>query len=567
MTFCSRKFKMLCGMSVLIVMFIAFLEFRSWTDQEKVRKVKELTFSRESGFYEEEFELEMEAGSGIIYYTLDGSIPDRNSIKYEKPILIKDASENDNVYSMRTDVSTGFDKQEIERISYDYPGYQPPDYKIDKATIVRAVVYNELGRQTEIKTASYFVGFSQKDGYDGMNVLSIVTEPSNLFDYETGIYVKGKTYDDYVKEYRNGDEYYWREEFWTLWMANYRNRGKKWEREASCQFFDENGRLVCEQECGIRIHGGASRGYNPRSLNIYARKEYDGNKYFQGDFFGTGYYASAVTLFQGGNDVRTKAKDYLVSAVIKDMQVSSMNYEPYVLFLNGEYWGWYWLNEKYNADYLEYYYNVGRDNVILIKNGGLEEGEEEDFQYYEKMIEFCSQGDISNDDVYRKVCELIDEESCIDYYAVMLYLGRHGDWPDSNYALWRVKKEENSPFGDGKWRWMIFDLNSAGFNFEIDPIEYVMDNDKVFSNLMTNGQFRTQLLKKIEELTDTVFCFEKIDENINQYLDFISEPMKKNDKRFFGDESLNDFNAEMEAQRHFFAQRKEFLLPILDKYR
>ena len=280
MTFCSRKFKILCGMSVLIVMFIAFLEFRSWTDQEKVRKVKELTFSRESGFYEEEFELEMEAGSGIIYYTLDGSIPDRNSIKYEKPILIKDATENDNIYSMRTDVSTGFDKQEIERISYDYPGYQPPDYKIDKATIVRAVVYNELGRQTEIKTASYFVGFSQKDGYDGMNVLSIVTEPSNLFDYETGIYVKGKTYDDYVKEYRNGDEYYWREEFWTLWMANYRNRGKKWEREASCQFFDENGRLVCEQECGIRIHGGASRGYNPRSLNIYARKEYDGNKYF-----------------------------------------------------------------------------------------------------------------------------------------------------------------------------------------------------------------------------------------------------------------------------------------------
>ena len=45
MTFCSRKFKMLCGMSVLIVMFIAFLEFRSWTDQEKVRKVEELTLS------------------------------------------------------------------------------------------------------------------------------------------------------------------------------------------------------------------------------------------------------------------------------------------------------------------------------------------------------------------------------------------------------------------------------------------------------------------------------------------------------------------------------------------
>ncbi len=567
MTFCSRKFKMLCGMSVLIVMFIAFLEYRTWTDQEKVRKVEELTFSRESGFYEGEFELEIEAGSGTIYYTLDGSIPDRNSIKYEKPILIKDATENDNIYSMCTDVSTGFDKEEIEKISSDFPGYCVPDYKIDKGTIVRAVSYNELGRRSDVKTASYFVDFSHKDGYEGMNILSVVTDPPNLFDYETGIYVTGKTYDDYVKEYRNAEEFYWREEIWTLWMANYRNRGKKWEREASCQFFDSSGTLLCEQECGIRIHGGLSRGYNPRSLNIYVRKEYDGNKHFQKDFFGTGYYATAVTLFQGGNDVRTKAKDYLICTAIKDLNVSTMNFKPYVLFLNGEYWGWYWLNEKYNADYLEYYYNVDKNNVILIKNGGLEEGEEEDYQYYEKMVEFCSRSDVSDDANYRKICELIDIESYIDYYAFMLYIGRKGDWPSSNYALWRVKKSEKTPFGDGKWRWMVFDLNSSMFIADFDSIGYVMDNDIMFNNLMTNDTFRARLLLKVEELADTSFCIEGIDESISQYQKFISEPMKKNDKRFFGDESLNDFNAEMEAQRQFFAQRKEFLLPILDKYR
>ena len=57
MTFCSRKFKMLCGMSVLIVMFIAFLEFRSWTDQEKVRKVKELTFPENQVFMKKNLSL------------------------------------------------------------------------------------------------------------------------------------------------------------------------------------------------------------------------------------------------------------------------------------------------------------------------------------------------------------------------------------------------------------------------------------------------------------------------------------------------------------------------------
>ena len=73
-----------------------------------------------------------------------------------------------------------------------------------------------------------------------------------------------------------------------------------------------------------------------------------------------------------------------------------------------------------------------------------------------KMIDFCSQSDVSIDANYKKVCELIDMNSYIDYYAVMLFIGRNGDWPSGNYALWRVKKKESSEYGDGKWRWMLF---------------------------------------------------------------------------------------------------------------
>ncbi len=567
MMFYNRKTRMFWGMSIALISFIILLEYLPVPDKKEMEKREELTFSRESGFYEEEFELAINAKSGTVYYTLDGSIPDRSSIKYEGPIRIKDATENENIYSMRTDISTGFEREEIEKRSSDYPGYCVPDYKIDKATVVRAVAYDEMGLCSNVKTATYFVGFSHKSGYEGMNILSIVTEPSNLFDYETGIYVTGKAYDDYVKEYRDGDEYYWREEFWAFWMANYRNRGIKWERKASCQFFDESGRLICDQECGIRIHGGITRGYNPKSINLYAREEYDGNKRFQEDFWGTGYYASEITMFQGGNDARTKAKDYLVSGAIEDMDVSVMHYEPYVMFLNGEYWGCYWLNEKYNAHYLGYYNNVNKDNVIMIKNGDLEEGEEDDYKYYSNMIAFCSQSDVTEEENYQKVCEVIDIESYTDYYAVMLYIGRYADWPWLNYALWRVKKSEDSEFGDGKWRWMIFDLNSEGFKVDFDSIQYVMDKDEMFNNLMTNKTFRTQLFSKIENLADAVFDAETMNENIRNYQNFISEPMSINDKRFFGDDSLDRFNMGLEQLDQFFKERKNFLIPILDKYR
>lgn len=568
MIFYRKKRIFLGAISIFIVSFFTlFKYFLSHPNDNLTINNSEVFFSKESGFYEEAFELELTAKSGTIYYTLDGSIPNENSIKYEKPILITDATDNDNVHSIRKDVSTGFDKEEIEKISSDYPGYQIPDYKVDKAAIVRAVAYDNVGRCGEVKTASYFVGYSGKNGYTGMKVLSIITDPSNLFSYETGIYVTGKTYDEYVDKYRGSGEYYWREEFWGLWQANYRNRGIKWERKAVCQFFDESGCPVLEQLCGIRIHGGVSRGYSQKSLNIYARKEYDGNQRLLGDLFGTGYYASAVMLFQGGNDVRTKAKDYLVAAAIKGLNVSTMNYEPYVLFLDGEYWGIYWLNEKYNADYLEHYYQVNKDNVILIKSGELEAGEEEDYQYYSNMIEFCSQSDLTKAENYEKVCELIDMDSYIDYYAVMIYIGRSGDWPWLNYALWRVKKSEDGSFGDGKWRWMIYDLNSPGFDTDLDSVAYVIDHDEMFKNLMTNDTFRVQLIHRIEELADTAFDYEVMDKNINIYREFISEAMRENDRRFFGEDSLVTFEEEIEELRYFFKERKNFLHLVLNHYK
>lgn len=565
MMYYKRKWGAVALSSIIIAIVLGVFEF--FPNVVKTEKNNVVLFSREPGFYEKEFFLEMSAEHGTIYYTLDGSTPNKNSLKYEEPIWIGDASENENVYSMRTDVSTGFDTLAIETMNLEkIPGYQVPDYKIDKATILRAVVYDELGNKGEETTASYFIGYSGKKGYEGMNVLSIVTDPKNLFDHEDGIYVTGKAYDEYKKNYREAGIWIWSEEFFGFWEANYRNGGKQWERKAQCQFFNKNGELELSQTCGIRIHGGISRGYNPKSLNIYARKEYDGNNIFQADLFGNGYYPSAVTLFQGGNNYRSKAKDYLSAEQIKSLNVASMNYVPYVMFLDGEYWGVYWLNEKYDKDYLEHYYKVSSDNVIIVKDGALEEGEEEDEKYYKEMVRFCSESDLTVEENFDKVCDLIDIDSYVDYNAFMIYIGRSGDWPVLNYELWRVKKEESGEYGDGKWRWMIFDLNSPAFHTTLDTVEYVMNNDKMFKNMMTNESFRKMLIQRIEEVTE-LFEADKMKKNINEYKEFMAENMSVNDKRFFGDESTAVFEAELDSLIYFYQNRKEYLLSVLDRYR
>ena len=82
---------------------------------------------------------------------MDGSEPTQSSLKYEKAILIDDASENENTNSMREDFSTGFILEE--------PEYAAPDYLIDKCTIIKVAYYDEENIRSDIEERVYFVGF------------------------------------------------------------------------------------------------------------------------------------------------------------------------------------------------------------------------------------------------------------------------------------------------------------------------------------------------------------------------------------------------------------------------
>lgn len=524
----------------------------------------ELTFSRESGFYEEPFYLEIYAPPGTeIYYTLDGSDPDENALLYTGPIRIEDATNDDNVYSMRTDVSAGFLSDYIAMYSFNDPQYVSPNYNVDKCTVVRSAYHDMDGYFSEIKTESYFVGYKGKPGYDDINIISIVSDPDNLFGYENGIYVLGREFEECING--NSEHSLENDPGWWFWNTNYTQKGIEWERDASIQLFDSERNMLINKDCGIRIQGGGSRGKIPRSMNLYARDQYDGEGRFYIDLFTTNYMADTITLFAGGDDYTAKLKDMLASELVADRNFSTMNYIPCAMFLDGEYWGVYWLTEKYDGAYLDYYYGVDKDNVIMMKGTIASEGEEY-YDLFDQMRDYLESYDLSVEENYQYACELIDIQSYIDYYATEIYIGRENDWPTLNEAVWRTGAVGDSKYADGKWRWMLYDVNSnalAPYLIDVDTFSVTMNKSPIFYNLCQNEDFRKQFTITFMDLVNTSFAKENADSIISEYVDLMEEPMFIHHKRFFGTEDTNKFVDAVSRIQYFLDNRKPYIVQYL----
>ena len=535
----------------------------------------EIRLSRESGFYGEPFYLEIKAPTDEIYYTLDGTEPDRNSLKYESPILIYDKTEDDNIHSARTDCSI-FQSEELGELYREYredagiinvmPDYVTPDYNVAKCTIIKAVYYNDEGERSIPVSGSYFVG---KDFINeaSTDTVSIITDPDNIFGYERGIYVLGEKSDEFWAEVESTtDEDERQEMLEETWGANYICSGAEWEREATLQFFSE-GRADFTQQAGVRIQGGYSRELLPKSLKLYAREVYDGNSVIHTEQ-NRSLCMDKLVLYNGGEDVYTKIKDPLMSDICADMDFATTSYRPCIVYLDGEYWGYYFITERIDKRFFQIKYGVDDDNVILTKYGLLKEGVESDLEAYENDMLFISDADMTVQENYDKACEIIDVQSLIDYMAAEIYIARWYDWPSNNYALWKSRDPEKGRYGDCRWRFILFDVNWGGMTYEDgdatrDTIELTREASPLFDNMCNNPEFKEAFIKRLEEIREKDFNPDRVAEMIDGYVEMMEEPMNEHYERFFGTDS-SMFYKSTDDLKKFFYERYDYVPEMIE---
>jgi hypothetical protein len=220
-------------------------------------------------------------------------------------------------------------------------------------------------------------------------------------------------------------------------------------------------------------------------------------------------------LRNGGSDAReTKFHDVFIQDLLSDRSFTAQAAVPCIVYLNGEYWGPYNLQERYSDNHTEYKYGVRRENVISYDNGELDDGTQADEALFRQMMNMRN-NDMSIQANYDAFCAVFDIENFIDYWAAEIYIFNQ-DWPYNNYRAWRTRNAEpGNPYGDTKWRWQMFDTESALSLFDQQGKDafYVIlygnvrsaPNSQLFRALLANEDFCRRFVNTMMDLYNVNF--------------------------------------------------------------
>lgn len=550
----------------------------------KQKYVAPPVLSVQSGFYDDEFELTLSSSQeNKIYYTLDSSTPSASSNEYTGALTVSKPQNDQKQDEHREEEH----REEEHREEHREEGQRPegdnhqagePERRPENqpapngekhggepggepngggqaggsksAYVIRAVAVDSEGNYSEPVCGVYFIGLKgTKSYYQNVKVISIVTDSSNLYDSKTGIF------------------------------RNYEGSGREWERPANLQLFSGYN-YSYEQNVGIRIHGGYTRRFNQKSLNVYARSDY-GASQFEYDLFSgkvkretdgkTIKKFDSFILRNAGNDNEsTRVRDKINQTLVSDRNFLTQGMEPAVVFINGSYYGHLEITEKVSPEYISSHLDVSKKSIVIIKNNKLEEGDQEDYSEFKNLWSWIKSTDFSNDSAYEQLCSKVDMECFADYMSSNIYIGNK-DWGNNNVSMWKSNKiKDSNPYMDGRWRFNMFDTEySAGMYGQIsantNTLNQIMKTDKSFITDLLNGalkneKFRNMFAASFMDIANNNFSSSRVDslfsEISSSYKDLASDTMKT----FYG---KDNFSSELSKVKSFFGSRYSNIVSCL----
>lgn len=489
----------------------------------------EVVFSHSGGVYSEAFPVTLSCDNPDlqIRYTLNGATPDKRSALYSKPLMLSNSLQSrSDIYKIQISPKNEF--------------YLPAS--VTKGIVIRAAAFDRDGNRVgPVVTQSYFVKSLGCDPH-GLPVVSICADSLSLFSRDTGIFVPGALLDP--KDPEN--------------TGNYTQHGREWERAVNVEFYAD-GTGGFNQIAGLRTHGGSrSRRAQQKGLKIYARAEY-GKKNFKCRIFEESelekYKHLVLRPFRNAASP-SGVNDWLANQIAAPLNMGTTATRPVVLFLNGEYWGIYFIEEKADERYLENHYVVDCNNVNVISAwGAVDAGSSDDFMdlYYS-----LRESKLSDPAQYEYFAKRIDIPNIIDYFIFELY-SANWDWPSNNSRCWQNPNDQ--------WHWVFYDGDCCFDNPEYPVYDAAAYMGKLwntcewstlfFRKLLESKIFRNQFLIRLGELNKTCFSYRTTKPHLDRIRRLLEDEIPMQVQRFNNPQSVAQWEESCQKMDDFLSGRVE----------
>lgn len=471
-------------------------------------------------------------GSDNRYYYADPTPGAQNGKGYEGITQLPAFSVTPGIYDNAVTVAITAGEGETIRYTTDCttPNASSEVYSgelsISKNSVIRAAAFRDGYLSGDVATATYLF---RSDGVNhALPVVTLVTDPDNLWNSKTGIYATGDQFDPDAASYADTlqSATYYQAKFATEEQVD-----TIWEKPAAFSLFDDNGRQVFTQNVGIRIAGSFGRGRAQKGFNVIARKEY-GKGSMEYPFFQNRPYTEykAVVLRAGAQDQnRSKIRDELASGLLEgtDINILYQAYRPTVLYLNGEYWGVYFMKEKRNRFFVAQHENT-ENNVDLAIGKGFKQRSYGDNSDWVSLYEYATSHDLSSAEAYAYVSERMDVDSFRDYMIAEIY---NGNTDTYNFQYYRLK--------GGKWKFIFYDFcwgfQSPGHEtlaFRMGKTPSDVCSAKLFAAMLQNKGWRDSFCRRFGELLNTAFAPERVTALIEELYGYVEPEIKREREKF-----------------------------------
>lgn len=468
---------------------------------DAANRLESVTADPEAGIYTSQLTVTLShRRSGVtIKYTLDGSEPNESSPIYSSPIALT------------------------------------------KSTVIKAKAYGSVYIPSETIVHSYIIS----DRQFKLPVVSLSMDPKYLYDDMIGIYVEGVN-----GVPGRGTDYP------VNWNQN-------WYRHTSFEYFVDQ-KLAFNQEVDLRVYGNYSRRRPQKSFAIKARDKY-GNNSLDMKFFKNKparEYGGFMLRNSGTDWNNTHFRDAFIHRIAADqLDLDYSDYQPTIVFLNGEYWGIQNLRERIEEDYMLSNYGVPEEELELMESTGTPlVGTNTAYRAYRDSL--GRRVDRFDPRSIAFIERNIDVQSFINYQIHNIYAG-NTDWPGNNVKFWRHTN-------GGKFRWLLYDCD-AGFG--ADPLHPTIEwataaNSEIPHNrpsstehlrhLLDNPVFKQRFISSMITLIQTTYQSDRIVDIINEFENDLKDEMPFHKQRWGG--SMSDWARKVQVLRDFATQRNPFMM-------